>query len=200
MLPHPNRPTHENQPPPAAPPAIVIEGGTLLSMVEGASPIQNARVHVRSGRIFAVGKADDAIPCPEGTEVLDASNGIILPGLINGHCHAAMTLFRGLADDLPLNAWLFEKIFPAEARHLNPRNRLLGRASRLPGDDRLRHDDLSGRLFLPGEYDQGRSPGRSEGSGRTGGYRLPCARCSRPQRKSQGRQGVPGSSGTRFPT
>lgn len=114
-----DRNIHRNQVSPAAPQPIVIEGGTLLSMVEGESPLPNARVHIRGGRIVAVGKAEDAIPYPEGAEVLDASNGIIMPGLINGHCHAAMTLFRGLADDLPLNAWLFEKIFPAEARHLN---------------------------------------------------------------------------------
>ncbi|MEW6669975.1 MAG: amidohydrolase [Thermodesulfobacteriota bacterium] len=89
-------------------------------MVEGEAPIQNARVHVREGHIVAVCKAEDTPPYPEGAEILDAGKGIILPGLINGHGHAAMTLFRGLADDLPLNAWLFEKIFPAEARHLNP--------------------------------------------------------------------------------
>jgi 5-methylthioadenosine/S-adenosylhomocysteine deaminase len=43
-----------------------------------------------------------------------------MPGLINAHTHAAMTIFRGYADDLPLDKWLYEKIFPAEAAHLNP--------------------------------------------------------------------------------
>ncbi len=42
-----------------------------------------------------------------------------MPGLINAHSHSAMTLFRGFADDLPLKEWLFEKIFPAEARLLS---------------------------------------------------------------------------------
>jgi 5-methylthioadenosine/S-adenosylhomocysteine deaminase len=115
-----SRSGHRNQVSPADAHPIVIEGGTLLSMVEGEAPIQNARIHIRGGRIVALGKAEEALPYPEGVEVLDAGKGIIMPGLINGHCHAAMTLFRGLADDLPLNAWLFEKIFPAEARHLNP--------------------------------------------------------------------------------
>ncbi|MBW1763360.1 MAG: amidohydrolase, partial [Deltaproteobacteria bacterium] len=45
-----------------------------------------------------------------------ARGGLILPGLINGHTHAAMTLFRGLADDIPLMEWLNNYIFPAEAR------------------------------------------------------------------------------------
>ena len=41
---------------------------------------------------------------------------LVMPGLVNCHCHAAMTLFRGLADDLPLDQWLHQHIFPAEAR------------------------------------------------------------------------------------
>ena len=51
-----------------------------------------------------------------GKEIIDAKGGIVLPGLINGHTHAAMTLFRGLADDLPLMEWLNHYIFPAESR------------------------------------------------------------------------------------
>ncbi|HOP48513.1 MAG TPA: amidohydrolase, partial [Desulfobacteraceae bacterium] len=49
-------------------------------------------------------------------KIIDAKGGIILPGLINGHTHAAMSLFRGLADDLPLMTWLSNYIFPVEAR------------------------------------------------------------------------------------
>jgi 5-methylthioadenosine/S-adenosylhomocysteine deaminase len=51
-----------------------------------------------------------------GDDVLDASGGVLIPGLVNGHTHAAMTLFRGYGDDLPLMQWLQEKIWPAEAR------------------------------------------------------------------------------------
>lgn len=53
---------------------------------------------------------------PEGKKVIDARGGLVLPGLINGHTHAAMTLFRGLADDLPLMDWLNHYIFPVESR------------------------------------------------------------------------------------
>ncbi|MGA3084428.1 MAG: amidohydrolase [Thermodesulfobacteriota bacterium] len=49
-------------------------------------------------------------------EILDAQGGAVLPGLINTHTHAAMTLFRGLADDLPLKDWLNHHIFPAEKK------------------------------------------------------------------------------------
>ncbi len=48
--------------------------------------------------------------------IIDAKGGLILPGLVNGHTHAAMSLFRGLADDLPLMEWLNNYIFPAESR------------------------------------------------------------------------------------
>ena len=51
---------------------------------------------------------------------IDARGGLVMPGLVNTHCHAAMTLFRGLADDLELSAWLNEYIFPAEAAQVNP--------------------------------------------------------------------------------
>ena len=51
---------------------------------------------------------------PNGKKTIDALGGLVLPGLINGHTHAAMSLFRGLADDLPLMEWLNDYIFPAE--------------------------------------------------------------------------------------
>jgi 5-methylthioadenosine/S-adenosylhomocysteine deaminase len=45
-----------------------------------------------------------------------------MPGLVNTHTHLPMTLFRGLADDLPLDVWLNQHIFPAESAHINPEN------------------------------------------------------------------------------
>jgi 5-methylthioadenosine/S-adenosylhomocysteine deaminase len=51
-----------------------------------------------------------------GDDVLDAGGDVLLPGLVNGHTHAAMTLFRGYGGDLPLMEWLEQKIWPAEAR------------------------------------------------------------------------------------
>ena len=56
----------------------------------------------------------------DARKIMDVRGGAVLPGLINTHTHAAMTLFRGLADDLPLKTWLEEIIFPAESRFVNP--------------------------------------------------------------------------------
>ena len=51
-----------------------------------------------------------------GDELIDGAGTALVPGFVNGHTHAAMTLFRGYGDDLPLMAWLQEQIWPVEAR------------------------------------------------------------------------------------
>jgi 5-methylthioadenosine/S-adenosylhomocysteine deaminase len=65
------------------------------------------------GTIAALGP--EVAPAP-GEETLDAAGGILLPPLVNGHTHAAMTLFRGSGGDLPLMPWLEERIWPVEAK------------------------------------------------------------------------------------
>ncbi len=100
-------------------PDVIVEGGTLLSMVEGEAPRPDAVVLIKNGRILDIQNSGDPRERTPGTETIQAEGGIILPGLVNAHTHTAMTLFRGLADDLPLKQWLFEKVFPAEAAHIN---------------------------------------------------------------------------------
>ncbi|MDZ7695404.1 MAG: amidohydrolase [Deltaproteobacteria bacterium] len=93
---------------------ITIKNGTLISMDEQCSVIENATIHIYKDTIVYVGNSN--IPPDPAKNVIDARGGLILPGLVNGHTHAAMTLFRGLADDLPLMDWLNHYIFPAESR------------------------------------------------------------------------------------
>ncbi|MBC8177188.1 MAG: amidohydrolase family protein, partial [Deltaproteobacteria bacterium] len=101
--------------------SILIKGGLAITMAKDEAPIPEARVLVSKGRIIDIGKTDEVrIPSDGRFEIIDARDAIIMPGLINTHTHSAMTLFRGMADDLPLKQWFFEKIFPAEARFLNP--------------------------------------------------------------------------------
>jgi len=99
---------------------LVIDGGTLVTMAGGQAPVEGGRIVVSDGRIADVGTMDQ-VPLPrQGPfDTIDARHCIVLPGLINAHSHAAMTLFRGFADDLPLKQWLFDKIFPAEAAYLS---------------------------------------------------------------------------------
>ncbi len=92
---------------------LFICNGTVLTLDTNARIIPHGYVTVHDGRITAVAPGD---PPPAASEVLDADGGLILPGLVNTHTHAAMTLFRGLADDLPLMEWLENYIFPVEGR------------------------------------------------------------------------------------
>lgn len=90
-----------------------------MTMVEGEEAMHDARLIISGDSIEAISDRQNT-PLPETGELINAEGAIVLPGLINTHGHSPMTLFRGMADDLPLKSWLFEHIFPAEARHINP--------------------------------------------------------------------------------
>ena len=93
---------------------IVIKNGTVLTMNQENTLIEGGVVGVNADTISYIGKKiEDNFA---SKKVIDADGGIVLPGLINGHTHAAMSLFRGLADDLPLMDWLTRYIFPVESR------------------------------------------------------------------------------------
>lgn len=80
--------------------------------------LENSFVSIRGKNIETVGAMTDYNgQC--GGKTIDAHGALVMPGLVNAHVHGAMTLFRGMADDLPLMAWLENHIFPAEARFVN---------------------------------------------------------------------------------
>jgi len=93
---------------------ILIHNGTILTMDEKNTVIPNGSLAISGDTIRFIGRKGEA--SMDARKTLDAEGGIILPGLINSHTHAAMTLFRGLADDLPLMDWLNEYIFPVEKK------------------------------------------------------------------------------------
>ena len=82
--------------------------------------IEDGAVAVRGERISAVGKRVDLEKQFQPRQRLDRPQALIMPGLINTHTHAAMSLLRGLADDLRLQEWLEKYIFPAEAKNVTP--------------------------------------------------------------------------------
>jgi 5-methylthioadenosine/S-adenosylhomocysteine deaminase len=94
---------------------ILIKNGTIITMDPKNSLIVNGTIGINGDSISFIGQDQDA-SLINAKKVIDAKKGIIMPGLINGHTHAAMTLFRGLADDLPLMEWLNNYIFPAESK------------------------------------------------------------------------------------
>jgi 5-methylthioadenosine/S-adenosylhomocysteine deaminase len=93
---------------------ILVVNGIVLTMDETARTIPGGAVALSGDRITAVGTAAE-MAAWKAARVIDARGGIIMPGFVNTHTHAAMTCFRGLADDLPLMSWLNDHIFPAEA-------------------------------------------------------------------------------------
>ncbi|MFH1139664.1 MAG: amidohydrolase [Pseudomonadota bacterium] len=98
---------------------ILIKNGLILTLEPGAAPIAPGFAAVRNGALAAVGPMRDLAPDAAAAKTIDASGRLVMPGLVNAHGHGAMTLFRGLADDLPLMTWLNEYIFPAEARFVD---------------------------------------------------------------------------------
>ncbi len=98
---------------------LLIESAWVLTCNPAMEVIPGGWVAVRGGRIQALGRPGEERP-GEAAERIDAAGRILLPGLVNAHTHLPMTLFRGLADDLPLERWLNEFIFPAERLLLDP--------------------------------------------------------------------------------
>lgn len=92
----------------------VIRNGTILTMSPDNTVIPDGLLAISGDTIVYVGTEDRSDV--RGVREIDAMHGLVLPGLINGHTHAAMSLFRGLADDLPLMEWLNHYIFPAESQ------------------------------------------------------------------------------------
>lgn len=97
---------------------LLITGGTVVTMDPARRVVEDGAVAVRGDIIIAVGTRAELEARFDAARHVDASGDLVLPGLINGHAHAAMSLFRGLADDLALNDWLEKYIFPAEARNV----------------------------------------------------------------------------------
>jgi 5-methylthioadenosine/S-adenosylhomocysteine deaminase len=93
---------------------LTIVNGMMLTLDAQDTIIERGWVGIRGDRIDRIGSGSP--PQPAAAKIIDAAEGLVLPGLINGHTHAAMTLFRGLADDLPLMDWLNGFIFPVESR------------------------------------------------------------------------------------
>lgn len=95
-----------------------ITNCTLLSEPY-ADLLPEQYICIENGRISYTGDMNPNRDYSRG-QLIDAGGNLVMPGLVNGHNHCGMTLFRGMADDLLLDSWLFEHIFPAEAAHASP--------------------------------------------------------------------------------
>jgi 5-methylthioadenosine/S-adenosylhomocysteine deaminase len=111
-------------------PGAAMEPIDTLLLAEWLVPLDEAicaddvlaqgAVAIRDGRIVAICSRDQAMERFAPARTVDRPGHVLMPGLVNAHTHAAMTLLRGLADDLPLKPWLEEHIWPAETRWVSP--------------------------------------------------------------------------------
>ena len=97
---------------------LLITGGTVITMDAQRRVLDDGAIAIRADSIVAIGTRTELEAKYVAAKVINAHGAIVMPGLINGHTHAAMSLFRGIADDLSLDEWLHNYIFPAEARNV----------------------------------------------------------------------------------
>lgn len=95
----------------------LIFPGWIVPVLPEGQVLQNHALAISKDRISAVLPVQEARQL-EATETLELPNHVLLPGLINMHGHAAMSLLRGYADDVPLMPWLQDHIWPAESQHV----------------------------------------------------------------------------------
>ncbi|OGA40699.1 MAG: N-ethylammeline chlorohydrolase [Betaproteobacteria bacterium RIFCSPLOWO2_12_FULL_68_19] len=100
--------------------AKLLRARWVVPVEPAGAVLEDQAVAVRDGLIEAVLPAEQAAAAYPGYETLELPGHALIPGLVNAHTHAAMSLMRGLSDDLPLMLWLQEHIWPAEARHVSP--------------------------------------------------------------------------------
>lgn len=98
---------------------LIITGSKALLLDEKNTCLNNAAVAVNGDKIIAVDDSKKILKQFEAKKIIVAGDSLIMPSFVNCHTHAAMTCFRGIADDLELMDWLNNYIFPAEAKNVN---------------------------------------------------------------------------------
>lgn len=98
---------------------LLIKAPWIIPIIPEDRVFENCAIAVNSGKIIAIIPENEVKNRFIAKQTITLDNHIIMPGLINAHGHAAMSLFRGFADDLPLEPWLSDHIWPAETRWLD---------------------------------------------------------------------------------
>jgi 5-methylthioadenosine/S-adenosylhomocysteine deaminase len=99
---------------------LLIHNAWVVTVNAQGDVIPDGMIGIHGDGIAHIGPTPPDAALPAARETIDAGQGIVLPGLVNAHTHLPMTVFRGMADDLPLQVWLTDHIFPAEAAHITP--------------------------------------------------------------------------------
>lgn len=86
--------------------SILIENGTVVTMSPHHGVIKDGAIYIEGPKIVDVGKTRDLEKAYRPDDAIDASNSVVMPGLVNSHAHFTSVLRRGVEDDLPLEQWL----------------------------------------------------------------------------------------------
>lgn len=105
---------------------LIVNSAYLITLNPQLQVVPQGALAIHQGQIVAVDTTQAIAQHYSAQRVVQATDHLVLPGLVNAHTHVPMTLFRGFADDLPLQTWLHEQIFPAEARFIDPERVRLG--------------------------------------------------------------------------
>ena len=98
---------------------LIIIGGKVLFIDTKNTCLDKAAIAINEGNIIAIYQAENIARQYQARKTINAKDSLIMPGFVNCHTHAAITCFRGIADDLELLDWLNNYIFPAEAKNVN---------------------------------------------------------------------------------
>ncbi len=99
---------------------IILSGGTVITINDDMAVLFDSSVVIKGNQIIALGARDEIEAAYGASDVIDCSGHYIMPGLVNAHTHAPMTLLRGLADDLRLDVWLMGYMMPVEREFVSP--------------------------------------------------------------------------------
>src|ERR1700681_2249231 len=97
---------------------LIVAGGTVVTVDAERRVLEDGAVAVTGDSIVAVATRPEILARYMPARQIDARGKMMLPGFVNGHTHVPMTLFRGLKDDVTLDVWLKDYIFPAEAKNV----------------------------------------------------------------------------------
>lgn len=98
---------------------LIVQGTYVVTMDENQTIVKDGALAIKEGMIIALASAEEINARYSAADYIKGDNRIVMPGLVNGHSHAAMTLLRGIADDMPLMDWLNNYIFPAEVEFVD---------------------------------------------------------------------------------
>lgn len=99
---------------------LILKNGLILTIDSNKTIIENGAIAIENSQITDIDTTLNIEKKYQSAQTIDANGKIVMPGLINTHTHLAMTVFRGLVDDVALFDWLYKYIFPAEQKFVTP--------------------------------------------------------------------------------